>query len=92
MYSLALAICFLPFATAQYGAPPPSQSSSAAAPAPTAPTDTPGHMNVNLSNFQVIRPNDLLTRLMFFSTVLSYIILRILLLPTAPLLLFGSLG
>ena len=53
MYSpvLAVAVCFtcmlFKFATAQYGAPPSSQSSSAATPTsvPT-PTNTPGHINV----------------------------------------------
>lgn len=35
-------------AIAQYGDPPPSQSSSSAAPAPSAPADTTGHHNVNV--------------------------------------------
>jgi hypothetical protein len=53
MYSLLLAVAIrlLPFVSAQYGAPPSSQSSSAVASAPTAPTapaDTSGHINVGV--------------------------------------------
>ncbi|KAJ3573204.1 hypothetical protein NP233_g2586 [Leucocoprinus birnbaumii] len=44
LLSLALA----QLAVAQYGAPDPSQSSSAAGPAPSAPADTAGHHNIDV--------------------------------------------
>jgi len=59
-----LSLAFLSLSTyvmAQYGAPDPSPTSTAAAAVPSAPADTPGHMNIDVAYQQqfIFHPNNI---------------------------------